>query len=87
MKARLREVLVDDGDRVAVGQILAHLDDTVAAAQVAEVEARARYALAESDRLERLATAGQCGAQRGRPGRQRGAGAGGRGRGGAAQAR
>ena len=56
VKARLREVLVDDGDRVAVGQILAHLDDTVAAAQVAEVEARARYALAESDRMERLAT-------------------------------
>jgi RND family efflux transporter MFP subunit len=54
VKARLREVLVDDGDRVRAGQILAHLDDTVAAAQVAEVEARARFAAEEAQRLTRL---------------------------------
>lgn len=54
VKARLREILVDDGDRVVAGQILAHLDDTVAAAQVAEVEARARFAAEEARRLSRL---------------------------------
>ena len=55
VKARLREVLVDDGDRVAAGQVLAHLDDTVAAVLVAEAEARARYAQTEATRLEQLA--------------------------------
>jgi RND family efflux transporter MFP subunit len=55
VKARLREVLVDDGDRVTAGQLLAHLDDTVAAVLVAEAEARAAYALTEAQRLERLA--------------------------------
>jgi RND family efflux transporter MFP subunit len=54
VKARLEAVLADDGDRVAAGQILAHLDDTVAAAQVAEVEARARFAAEEAQRLELL---------------------------------
>jgi RND family efflux transporter MFP subunit len=55
VRARLREVLVDDGDRVVAGQILAHLDDTVAQAQVNEVEARARFAREEAERLRRLA--------------------------------
>jgi len=55
LKARLREVLADDGDRVAAGQVLAHLDDTVAAVQVAEAEARARFARSEADRVQRLA--------------------------------
>lgn len=58
VKARLREVLVDDGDPVRAGQILAHLDDTVAQAQVSEVEARARFAAEDAERLERLAGRG-----------------------------
>ena len=54
LKGRLREILVDDGDRVVAGQLLARLDDTVAAAQVAEAEARARFAAEEAERLEWL---------------------------------
>jgi RND family efflux transporter MFP subunit len=54
-KARLLEVLVDDGDRVTAGQVLARLDATVMQAQVIETEARARYALAEAERQDRLA--------------------------------
>lgn len=55
LKARLLDVLADDGDRVTAGQILAHLDDTVASVQVAEAEARARFARSEADRVQRLA--------------------------------
>jgi RND family efflux transporter MFP subunit len=54
LKGRLREILVDDGDRVVAGQLLARLDDTVARAQVAEAEARARFAAEEAERLEWL---------------------------------
>lgn len=54
VKARLRQVLVDDGDRVVAGQTLADLDATVATAQLAEAEARARFALEEAQRLEWL---------------------------------
>lgn len=56
--ARLQEVLADDGDPVQAGQVLARLDDTVVRAQVAEVEARARFAADDADRLERLAERG-----------------------------
>jgi RND family efflux transporter MFP subunit len=58
IKARLQEVLVDDGDAVTAGQVLARLDDTVARAQVAEVEARARFAAADAERLAQLAARG-----------------------------
>ena len=54
-KARLREVLADDGDRVVAGQVLAQLDATVTQAQVAEAEARAQFALQEAERQDRLA--------------------------------
>jgi RND family efflux transporter MFP subunit len=55
LKARLLDVLVDDGDHVSEGQILARLDATVAEVQVAEAEARARFARAEADRPQLLA--------------------------------
>ena len=58
IRARLRAILADDGDAVQAGQVLARLDDTVAAAQAAEVEARARFARDDADRLERLAGRG-----------------------------
>ncbi|MDX6750278.1 efflux RND transporter periplasmic adaptor subunit [Geminicoccaceae bacterium 1502E] len=58
VRGRLLELFVDDGDRVAQGQLLATLDSTVAAAQVAEVEARARFAAEEAERLARLAQRG-----------------------------
>lgn len=58
VKARLREVLADDGDPVAAGQTLAYLDSTVSRAQVAEVEARARFAEEDAARLEALAGRG-----------------------------
>lgn len=54
-KARLREVLADDGDRVVAGQVLARLDATITQAQVAEAEARAQFALQEAERQDRLA--------------------------------
>ena len=68
-KARLREVLVDDGDRVSAGQVLAHLDDTVTQAQVAEAEARARFAPGEAERLRIGWRRVGHGAQRGGTGR------------------
>jgi RND family efflux transporter MFP subunit len=58
VKARLRAILADDGDRVVPGQVLARLDDTVAQAQVGEVEARARFAAEEAERLGKLALRG-----------------------------
>lgn len=58
VKARLEAIQADDGDTVQAGQVLARLDDTVASAQVAEVEARARFAADDADRLERLAGRG-----------------------------
>lgn len=54
VKARLAEILVDDGDAVRAGDVLARLDDTVAQAQVAEVEARARFAEEDAQRLQQL---------------------------------
>jgi RND family efflux transporter MFP subunit len=58
VKARLRAILADDGDRVTAGQTLAQLDDTVAQAQVGEVEARARFAAEDAARLAKLGLRG-----------------------------
>lgn len=50
-QGRIAEILVDEGDRVTAGQVLAHLDDRLARARVAAAEAgvaqaKARYLLA-----------------------------------------
>jgi multidrug resistance efflux pump len=62
-QGRIAEILVDEGDAVRAGQVLARLDDRLAAAHVAAAEAgltqaRARYALARrGPRTEDVAAA------------------------------
>ena len=62
-QGRIAEILVDEGDAVRAGQVLARLDDRLAAARVAAAEAglaqaRARHALARSGpRAEDVAAA------------------------------
>jgi len=46
---QLTEILVDDGDRVRAGQVLARLDDRIARAQVARAEAALAAAVARRD--------------------------------------
>ena len=46
---QLTELLVDEGDRVKAGQVLARLDDRIARAQVAKAEAALTAAMARRD--------------------------------------
>jgi multidrug resistance efflux pump len=50
---RIVEVLVDEGDRVTQGQVLARLDDRIARAQVARAEAALTAAIARRDLAKR----------------------------------
>ncbi len=58
LKGRLVELDAKEGQQVQKGQLIARLDSTVIAAQVAEAEARARFAEADWERLRRLAGRG-----------------------------
>lgn len=51
---RIVELLVDEGDTVKRGQLLARLDDADLRASVAELEARARYARGQFERTREL---------------------------------
>lgn len=51
ISGRLAEVLVDEGDRVAAGQLLARLDDLEWRGQVAVAEAGLQAAMATVDRV------------------------------------
>jgi RND family efflux transporter MFP subunit len=51
---RIVELLVDEGDVVRRGQLLARLDDADLRASVAELEARARYARGQFERTREL---------------------------------
>ncbi len=53
---RIVELLVDEGDTVRRGQLLARLDDADLRASVAELEARARYAQGQFERTRELRT-------------------------------
>jgi RND family efflux transporter MFP subunit len=55
VKGRLIALEAEEGERVAAGQVLARLDDTVARAQLAEAEARANFLREEAGRLRALA--------------------------------
>lgn len=55
VKGRLIALETEEGERVAAGQVLARLDDTVARAQLAEAEARANFLREEAGRLRALA--------------------------------
>jgi RND family efflux transporter MFP subunit len=54
LRARITEVLVEEGERVREGQPLARLDDREAAHRVEEAEARARFAEEELARIRAL---------------------------------
>lgn len=54
VRARLVEVLAEEGERVALGQALARLDDREARARLEEAEARAGFAEEEALRLRGL---------------------------------
>ena len=56
LRARITEVLVDEGDRVAEGQPMARLDNREAAHRAEEAEARARFAAEDLARIRTLVT-------------------------------
>lgn len=55
VKGRLMTLVPEEGDRVAPGDVLARLDDTVAQAQVQEAVARANFLREDAIRLRALA--------------------------------
>lgn len=56
VRARITEVLVDEGQRVTEGQPMARLDDREAQHRVVEADARARFAEEELTRIRALVT-------------------------------
>lgn len=56
VRARLMEVLVEEGERVAAGRPMARLDDREARARAEEAAARARFAAEELGRVRLLVT-------------------------------
>lgn len=56
LRARITEVLVEEGERVTRGQPMARLDNREAAHRVEEAEARARFAEEELARIRTLVT-------------------------------
>ncbi|BBB92170.1 macrolide export protein MacA [Methylomusa anaerophila] len=59
----IKEVKVNENDRVAIGQVLITLDDTRTRAQVNQARAKLVNAEADCQRIERLAAAGAVAAQ------------------------
>jgi RND family efflux transporter MFP subunit len=55
---RIAELNVDEGGRVAKGQVLARLDDSDLASTVEELQARARYAQSQYERAQNLVRQG-----------------------------
>ncbi len=56
IRARITDVLVDEGDRVTEGQPMARLDNREAAHRAEEAEARARFAAEDLARIRTLVT-------------------------------